>query len=217
MGFAFLLLIGAASFALLWRFGLPRAVWSAAGAALMLGAAGYAWQGRPFQPGRPTASNAQAYPLDAVEGELRDRMWGRFTSDAAYLTAADAMLRAGDAGSAVAVTLGGIRAIPRSAELWTGLGSAMAAHDGDQVSPPAAFAFQQAMRLAPQHPAPPFFAGLAYVKAGKFAEARPYWRRALVLTPAGYSYRGEIAERLALLERYLAMQGGGALGSGGAQ
>jgi tetratricopeptide (TPR) repeat protein len=210
MGFLFLLLIGLGAFALMWRFGLPRAVWSAAGAALMLGAAGYAWQGRPFQPGRPTAPNNRPYPLDPAEIELRDRLWGRFTSDAAYLTASDAMLRAGDAGSAAAVTLGGIRAIPRSAELWTGLGMNLAAHDGDQVSPPAAFAFQQAMRLAPQHPAPRFFAGLAYVKAGKFAEARPYWRRALALTPANYSYRGEIAQRLALLERYLAMQGGAA-------
>jgi cytochrome c-type biogenesis protein CcmH/NrfG len=106
----------------------------------------------------------------------------------------------------VQVLLGGIRIAPKSLVLWTGLANAMAAHDGNQVSPPALFAFQQAMRLAPKHPAPPFFLGLAYVRAGEFAKARPYWGKALALTPANISYRGEIEVRLALLDRLLAAQ-----------
>ena len=96
--------------------------------------------------------------------------------------------------------------------LWTGLGEALAAHDGAQVSPTALFAFQQAMRLAPTHPAPPFFLGLAYVRAGDLAAAKPYWQRALALTPADISYRKDIEIRVALLDRVLAAQdapGGG--------
>jgi cytochrome c-type biogenesis protein CcmH/NrfG len=133
-------------------------------------------------------------------------MFGRYTLDAAYLTAADAMTRTGDSESAVRVLLGGLDRIPRSLPLWTALGSAMAAHDGNTLSPPARFAFEQAIRIAPTHPAPPFFLGLAHVRAEEYAAARPYWARAAALSPEGASYRRDIALRLALLDRLLAEQ-----------
>ena len=93
------------------------------------------------------------------------------------------MLRAGDARAAILWILAGINHIPNSAALWTGLGSAYAQHDGNLVSPEALFAFRRAMQLAPRHPGPPFFLGLAYVRANQFSQALPYWRRALALTP----------------------------------
>ncbi len=203
MGFLALLLLGLAAAGLLWRLRVARPLWSLAGAALMLGATGYALQGRPLLPGQPTEANAT--PIDVDEGlvELRGDLFGRYTADAAYLTASDAMLRAGDAGAAVQVMLGGIRHYPGSSELWSGLGTDLSIHDGNRVSPPALLAFQQAMRLSPRHPGPPFFAGLAYVRAGQFADARPYWRRALALTPTGAPYHAPIVVRLALLEAYL--------------
>ena len=74
----------------------------------------------------------------------------------------------------------------------------------NQVSPPALLAFRRAAQLAPEHPAPPFYLGMAYVRAGQFREARPYWARALALSPEGQSYSREIALRLALLDRLLA-------------
>ena len=131
-------------------------------------------------------------------------MVGRYRADTAYLVAADAMTRIGNPGYAVNVVLGGISKYPDSLALWTGLGMSLATHDGSQVSPAALFAFQQAARLNPKHVAPPFFLGLAYVRAGNFAAARPYWARALALTPAGVSYRPAIAARLTLLDRFLA-------------
>ena len=100
--------------------------------------------------------------------------------------------------------------MPESVSLWTVLGSTLARHDADQVSPPALFAFQQAARLSPDHPGPPFFLGLAYVRAGNLAAARVPWARALALSPATAPYRAPIAERLALLDRYLTLTGGGA-------
>ena len=60
------------------------------------------------------------------------------------------------------------------------------------------------MRIAPRHPAPPFFLGLAYVRSGNFAAGRPYWARALALTPKSVSYHDEIAVRLALLDQVMA-------------
>ena len=206
MGWISLAVIAAGTFALLALLKVDLLLWSMVASALMLGAAGYAWQGQQGLAGHPVATGLAPTPDDGAMLELRDQMLERYTGAAAYLVAADAMTRIGDRRAAVQVLLGGIRVAPRSLVLWTGLANALAAHDDNQVSPPALFAFQQAMRLAPRHPAPPFFLGLAYVRAGEFATARPYWARALALTPANITYRSEIATRLALLDRFLATQ-----------
>lgn len=205
MGYAWMALIGAAAFAALWLMRLARPLWSFAGAALMLGAAGYAWQGHPTVPGQPVAANAEPIALDPTLIELRDAMIGRYTGDTAYIVASDAMIRSGDLGAATAVVLGGIRKYPDSLALWTVLGMTMAQHDGDRLSPPALFAFRQAMRLSPRHPAPPFFLGTALIQEGKFAEGRAMWARALALTPDDAPYRAEIAGRLRILDQLLAM------------
>ena len=63
----------------------------------------------------------------------------------------------------------------------------------------------RAERQAPTNPGPWFFAGLAAVRAGDFAAARPLWAKALALSPAGADYRPGIATRLDLLDRYLAL------------
>ncbi len=204
MGWVTLALTGAAAFGLLALLKVDRLLWTMVASALMLGAAGYALQGSPSLPAHPVVTAQTPQPDDTELTDLRDRMLERYTGQAAYLVAADAMTRAGDRRAAVQVLLGGLRIAPDSLVLWTGLGEALAAHDGNQVSPSALFAFQQAMRLAPRHPAPPFFLGLAYVRAGNLEAARPYWARALALTPSNISYREEIAIRLALLDRVLA-------------
>ena len=211
MGYLWLAVIAVAVCALLAAMKVDRLLWSMVASALMLGAAGYAWQGQPALAGHPATTGFAPTPDDSAMLDLRDQMLERYTGAAAYLVAADAMTRIGDRRAAVQVLLGGIRIAPKSLVLWTGLANALSAHDANQVSPPALFAFQQATRLAPKHPAPPFFLGLAYVRAGDFAKARPYWARALALTPADISYRGEIATRLALLDRFLAMQDAGAV------
>ena len=204
MGFVSLALVGAAAFAALVWLGVGRALWSLVGAALFLGAAGYAWQGRPLMPAAPARPARAAAAIDPAAIALRETLLGRYTADAAYLVAADAMTRAGDTRAAARVTMAGVRKLPRSFILWTWAGVTLAADAADQVTPPALLAFRQAARLAPEHPAPPFYTGMAYVRAGQFAQARTYWRRALALSPAGTSYRREIALRLALLERLLA-------------
>lgn len=205
MGWVMLAVIGAATVLLLWRLGLPRLLWTTAGAVLMLGASGYALQGSPFapaSPARPSVSQIEVSP-DIVA--LRGDMFGRFSEDAAYQTAADGMLRANVPSAAVKVTLGGINKLPRSIALWTQLGSVLVVHDGGNVSPAALFAFNRAMQLAPRHPGPPFFLGLGYLQAGRFDEARLWWARSLALCPAKAGYRAGVAERLALLDQFLAM------------
>jgi len=203
MGWIMLALIGLCSAAVLWLAGVSRSLWSFVGAALMLGAAGYALQGSPTVPGHPVAANAEPIDVDAGLIELRDSMLGRYTAEGAYLIAADGVTRAGDSRSAVQALLGGVNKYPRSLALWTGLGSALSLHDGI-VSPAALYAFKHATQLNEQHPAPPYFLGLAYIRAGEYATARPYWAKALELSPPQQPYHEQIAGQLARLDAFLA-------------
>jgi len=206
MGWIALILIAVAAMAALALLRVDRLLWSMVGAALMLGAAGYAWQGSPTLPASPARPDAARMADDPSLIELRERMLGRFTADSAYLIASDAMARSGDRRSAVRAILGGLNRYPQSIMLWTGLGTALASHDANVVSPPALFAFRQAIRIAPEHPAPYFFLGLAYVRATDYPAARRAWAKALALSPERASYRRDVAVRLALLDRLLDAQ-----------
>ena len=212
MGWLTLFLLAGTAMAAMVVLGLRRPLWSLAGAALMLGATGYAMQGSPTVPGQPAQPQLAAEPTDQGIIDIRDQMLGHWTAQGAYVVAADGLTRAGVKRESVQVILAGIRRFPDSALLWVSLGNTLAAHDGGRVSPPALFAFQQAYRLAPQSPAPSFFLGLAYIRGGDFAAAQPLWARAVALSPANAPYRGQIAERLALLDRFLAQGRQGASG-----
>ena len=204
MGWLTLLLLAGGAMAAMVALGLRRPLWSLAGAAVMLGATGYALQGSPQVPGQPAQPELAAEPTDPEIIALRDQMLGSGTAQGAYVVAADALTRAGAKREQVQVVLAGIRRFPDSLLLWVSLGNTLASHDGGRVSPPALFAYQQAFRLGPDNPAPPFFLGLAYIRGGDFAAARPLWARALELTPPIQPYRGQLAERLKLLDGFLA-------------
>lgn len=203
MGFVLLALIGAAAFAGLRLLGLPRAFGTMAAAALVLGAAGYAWQGRPALAGVEARPRVAAVELDPALLDLRDRLVGRFTAEAAYFTWADAMLRAGNPDAAARVMLGGANGLPDDFILWMGAGDAIARRDG-ALTPAAQLAFRRAFQLAPKHPGPPFFLGLAHARSGDLIRTRAAWHRALVLSPEGTSYRRDIARLLAAVEAQLA-------------
>lgn len=199
-GYLILLALGAAAFAVLALLGIARSLWSMAGAALMLGAAGYAWQGRPGLTASPAQPSAQRVAIPAAMVSLREQLLGKYTADAAYFVLAEGMLRVGDRDSAARVMLGGVNALPKSFILWTGLGSMLAERDR-QVSPASLLAFRQAARLAPEHPAPLFYLGLAYARSGDPARAIRLWRRAIALSPERSTYRRDMAALLALLEQ----------------
>lgn len=205
MGLLSLALLAAMAFVALALLGVGRTMWSLAGAALALGAIGYAWQGQPMLPAAPAATKQAIAPIDMEGLALRESLLGRYTADNAYITAADAMMRAGDPAAASRVVLSGIGRMPDSFILWTWAGVTLSAAAGGQLSPPALLAFRKAGQLAPNHPAPPFYLGLSYVRAGDFATARPLWARAVAMSTPGTQYRQEIAMRLALLDRLLAM------------
>lgn len=204
MGWVMLALIAVTAAALLVVLRVPRLLWSLVASVLMLGAAGYAWQGQPALPGQPTEPQSVKLPVDPTYKAMREALFGRFGGESMYFGISDVALASGNLKVAGRVVTGGVDYAPKNPALWTELGNVIALHDNNLVSPASLFAYQQAMRVAPDHPGPPFFLGWAYVRAGQLAEARPYWARALRLTPAGASYRFDIAKRLALLDAYLA-------------
>lgn len=207
MGWVMLALVGAAAFGLLALFGVPRNLWSFGAAALMLGATGYALQARPGLAGAPVASKSIAVDDEGVTRmrELRGAMFGRFTSlDTAFFPA-DALIRSGNPDSAARMMLGAVRQQPQNAALWTWLGMTLVEADQGTMSPSAALAFRRATALAPKHPGPFFFFGMAQARAGQTQAAIPLLRRAYALTPEGAEYRADIARALIQIEMLATM------------
>jgi cytochrome c-type biogenesis protein CcmH len=203
MGWAILAGIALGAALLLWVTGFPRKLWTVAATALMLGAAGYAWQGSPGLAGHPVVAVKKGSELDPNVVAIRDGMFGRFNYTWGSFARADAMTRIGATDTAVRAMILTVREAPGDAGAWTWLGIKFAENDGNQVSPASKFAFDRAAQLAPQHPGPPFFRGLALIREGKFAEARPFWAKAVELAPEKASYRDELLVRLFLLDKFL--------------
>jgi hypothetical protein len=203
MGWLMLMLFGIATFVALALLRVPRLLWSMAGAALMLGATGYALQGRPMLAGVPANGKPATQVIDPALADLRAQMFGRFGAESAYLTAADALSRAGSPRYEVDSLLGGIRGTPGSVQLWTALGDALARHDGGRLSPAAVLAFDHARQLGPGHPGPWFFLGVAQLRGDDPLAAQRSWRKALALTSPDASYRDELAKRVELLDRLI--------------
>ncbi|MDP1025989.1 hypothetical protein Q5H91_02085 [Sphingomonas sp. KR1UV-12] len=206
MGWLALLLLASGAFAALLLLRVARPLWSLVGAALMLAATGYALQGSPDLSASPAATDERLMASDESIVELRGRMFGRFGVAGAYLTAADALARTGSPRYEVEALLGGLRHDGTSVQLWTALGDAIARHDR-QLSPAAKLAFDRAAQLDPRSPGPPFFRGLAQLRADDFAAAEASWRRAVALAPPTAEYRPAIVLRLDMLRRLRAATG----------
>ncbi len=206
MGWIIIAVMALAIWLLLWRFGrVPRLSWELIGAALLLGLAGYAWQGHPGQVGSPVQARETAANIDPKLIEQRKVMMGQFGTEAQWLDTADTYGRLGSTRAAVTVMRGAVHAYPKSADLWVGLGNALVAHGDGMMSPAAQFAFQKAAQLSPEHPGPPFFMGLALAQSGQLDKAEALWADLLARTPAAAPWRADLESKLSLLRRQMAV------------
>jgi cytochrome c-type biogenesis protein CcmH len=200
MGWGILLGLSLVGFGLLWRFAkMPRSALELTGAALLLGVAGYAWQGAPMQPGTSVQARDAESKLDPATADSRKNMMGQFGSEAQWMDYADTMTRMGATQMAVLAMRSGIRDNPKSPNLWVGLGNALVAHGNGLVSPSARFAFNRAAQLSPKHPGPPFFLAVALAGQGQTAEAAQIWQGLLARAPKDAPYRADIEARLAAI------------------
>lgn len=206
-----ILVIAAAAFvALVMLLKLPRGGWEWVGAALLLGVAGYAVQGSPSQPGAPKPPVETARTADEALIAERQAMGSAFGSGQSWMIVADGLSRRGQYGAAAQVLRSAVRQNPRDPDLWVALGNALVGHGDGFISPAAQFAFQRAADIAPDHPGPPFFMGLALAQSGRLVEARTVWAQLLAQAPKDASYRADLETRLARLDAMIAAQGGAA-------
>ncbi len=199
MAWLFALVFGLTALILLWRFGrLPRAGLELALAASFIGIAGYVWQGSPTQAGSPVLSREQTglAPPDKALMMARSATMDRYGDSAQVVQFADTLDRLGLTREAVIAVKTGLRTQPNSVDLWVALGNTLVAHGGGMFSPAAEFAFQRGAQISPEHPAPPFFMGLALAKSGRTEEAGQVWRGLLARTPKDAAWRADLEARL---------------------
>lgn len=196
IGLANLAVMVAASLGLLWLLRLRGAVFTLAAAALMIGAAGYAFQGRPALGGSPdlAVTRGPSVPLTTA----RKALLGQFNAADTWITISEGYAARGQTQDAVGVMSSAIRARPTDFALWVGLGNALSDH-ARTLTPVAQFAFVRAAELAPGHPAPPFFLGLAEARSGQREQALVRWRNILANAPADATWRPLIEDAVLAL------------------
>jgi cytochrome c-type biogenesis protein CcmH len=169
---------------------------TAAAAALLLGAAGYAVQGSPDLPGAPAeAGDAHAFlPLT----EARHAFFGHFTPAEPWLRISEALARDGKSEDAVGILENAVKRYPADPQLWIGLGNALVDH-ARGLTPPAELAYKRAAALSPGYPAPPFFYGLALARSGDRQGALTLWRQILKTAPAKADWRPLVEQGVAAL------------------
>jgi cytochrome c-type biogenesis protein CcmH/NrfG len=163
--------------------------------------AGYAWQGRPSLPGKPLPPIARQEVPDSEFAKMRGDLLGRFDDADRWLTISEVFQRRGDSESAAKVIQAALREHPRDPDLWLGLGNALVVHGGGLMNPAAELAFQRAARLAPNHPGPKFFYGLALAQGGRFEEAERIWRALLASAAPDSVWRPLVEERVRAIEQ----------------
>jgi len=184
------------SLAACWMLKLRGAMLQLIAATLLLGAAGYALQGRPGLAGSTlsTAASSRAFPLTGA----RRAFFGEFTGSEHWMIMADSLAQRGRTAEAAGLLRSAVREHPGDAALWVGLGNALVDHAG-VMTPASELAFERAAELAPGHPAAPFFRGLALARSGDRAGAVKLWREVLSDAPADVSWRPLVEDAIAAL------------------
>lgn len=195
---------------------LPRPLWMLFGSAMLFGLAGYALQG---QPGLASAPAAASVEQNDETGELlvaaRREFYPAAQQPSRFVITADAFSRRGQHQQAASFLRNAVEDNPNDGEAWLALGNALVEHADGQLTAAALYAYAQAEKVAPDNPAPTYFLGLAYLRAGEPGKTLALWRDLLAQAPAEAAWRGPLAERLRRLEQLLGMSEPAAAGQTG--
>jgi cytochrome c-type biogenesis protein CcmH len=193
MGWVWLVLLILAALALLWILRVRGPLLQLAGAALLFGAVGYAVQGHPSLTGSPRSEAQRPAPIPLTN--LRHAFFGQFGPTEHWLVISESFARRGQTEDAVGILRSAVREHPGDPTLWVGLGNALADHAGT-LTPASELAFRRAIELAPNHPAPRFFLGLALARSGDPQDAVALWRAILAESPADASWRPYVEDAI---------------------
>ncbi|MBO6527182.1 tetratricopeptide repeat protein [Erythrobacter sp.] len=183
---------------------LPRSLWMLFGSALLFGLAGYAMQGNPGQPAAPTAPVAEeASQTGELLVEARREFYPEGRLPSRFVVTADAFTRRGQHEQAANFLRNAVAENPQDSEAWLALGNALVEHANGQLTAAALYAYSRSEQVAPANPAPTYFLGLAYLRAGEPGRTLALWRELLENAPEGTDWRGPLAARLERLEAML--------------
>lgn len=196
--------------ALALKFGarVPMKDMAAPGAALLLGLAGYAWQGHPGLAGHPVHATATA-KFDERLAEKRRAIGERLGPASKWLVMSDGLALQGNTEDAANVLVSGLKAMPNDPDLWVGLGNALLAHGDGRLSPAAAHAYRRALAIEPQGISPNYFYGLALAQSGQFEAAKQIWSGLAQRLPEKADLRAELIRNLAMLDQLIAARDSG--------
>ena len=192
-GWIFLVAMVAAVLGVLWLLRVRGAMLQLSAAALLFGAAGYAVQGQPGLAGSPRSAEQRTAPIPLTK--LRQAFFGTFGPTGHWLVISESYASRGRTEDAVKALTAAVREHPGDPVLWVGLGNALTDHAGT-LTPAGQLAFNRAAELAPGHPAPLFFLGLALVRSGDTQQGVALWQRLLASAPANASWRPLVEDAL---------------------
>lgn len=182
---------------------LPMKDMAAPGAALLLGLAGYAWQGRPSLAGHEVKSTS-AFRFDERLAEKRRAIGERMGPASKWLILSDGIARQGNTEDAANVLLSGLKENPKDPDLWVGLGNALLAHNAGRLSPAASHAYREALTLAPQSISASYFYGLALAQSDQFEAAKATWAELAQRLPENADLHAELVRNLGALDQLIA-------------
>lgn len=181
----------------LWLLQTRGSMLMLASAALLFGCAGYALQGHPGLAGSPRQAKSLEAPIALAQ--IRHGFFGTFSPTEHWLIMADSYASRGDTEDAVGILKSAVREHPGDPQLWIGLGNALVDHAG-VLTPAGEYAYQRAAELAPGHPAPAFFMGLALARSGDRDGALALWKTLLANAPADAGWRPMVEDAVAALK-----------------
>ena len=183
---------------------LPRTLWMLFGSALLFGLAGYAAQGNPGQPSAPASPvREDAAQSGELMVEARREFYPEGRLPSRFVVTADAFTRRGQHDQAANFLRNAVAENPKDGEAWLALGNALVEHAGGRLTAAALYAYSQAEKVSPENPAPTYFLGLAFLRAGEPANTLTLWRELLESAAADAEWRGPLAARLERLEAIL--------------
>lgn len=175
---------------------------------LLLGLAGYAWQGSPGLAGKPTQPGAAQAKFDEALAKKRREIGERISRATKWLVISDAFASRGETEDAANVLTSGLREYPDDAHLWVGLGNALMAHSNGVMSPAANYAFRQALKFQPDGVSPSYFYGLALAESGDFDRAKAVWIRLAARLPETAELREELIRNIVMLNALIKRRDG---------
>lgn len=180
-----------------------RQLWPVVLAAVVLGLAGYAWQGQaalPDAPAKPIKAELQAAETLIA---MRADMDTSYTAGKPYLTLADSYAREGDYRYAAAFIQSGLNKYPQDGDLWAGLGVVLFLAGEAKMSPPAELAFANARKYRPTNRAPDYFKGMADLFDGRPQDTLALWQQMIDNAPDKAVWKPKLESQLKGLKAML--------------